>query len=262
MTRATRTGSQPSCHYDLAVGAFNGIDAERVVHELDVFIGSAQPNFNTAAMYKEPRCGTPTAIELSERVRPVLDRLFPTWEDDCQGSKFEAFSQMREACMRLNAQIASRVEIDEILAGHDASPQLSAASLHNDVWSAASTQWKTGHRQEAVLAAAKAVNSRLQAKLDRRDVTEVKLVQAAFSEKDPVQGQPRLRFPEVEDEQTRESMRMGAMSFGVGCFQAIRNPVGHLPNEAHELTEQEALERLAAWSLFARWVDQATLVTD
>ncbi len=169
---------------------------------------------------------------------------------------------MREACMRLNAQIASRVEIDEILAGHDASPQLSAASLHNDVWSAASTQWKTGHRQEAVLAAAKSVNSRLQAKLDRRDVTEVKLVQAAFSEKDSVPGQPRLRFPEVEDEQTRESMRMGAMSFGVGCFQAIRNPVGHLPNEAHELTEQEALERLAAWSLFARWVDQATLVAD
>ena len=56
-------------------------------------------------------------------------------------------------------------------------------------------------------------------------------------------------------------MRQGAMAFGAGCFQAIRNPVGHLPNEEHELTEQEALERLAAFSLLARWIQEATLET-
>ena len=55
-------------------------------------------------------------------------------------------------------------------------------------------------------------------------------------------------------------MRQGAMSFGVGCFQAIRNPVGHLPNDEHELTEQQALERLAALSLLARWVDEADIL--
>jgi hypothetical protein len=47
------------------------------------------------------------------------------------------------------------------------------------------------------------------------------------------------------------------MNFGAGCFMAIRNPVGHLPNDEHELTEQEALERFAALSLLARWIDQA-----
>jgi hypothetical protein len=41
------------------------------------------------------------------------------------------------------------------------------------------------------------------------------------------------------------------------CFAAIRNPVGHLPNDQVELTEQSALERLAALSLLARWVDEA-----
>ena len=51
------------------------------------------------------------------------------------------------------------------------------------------------------------------------------------------------------------------MSFGVGCFQAIRNPVGHLPNEQVELTEQEALERLSSLSLFARWIEEAELIT-
>ena len=101
----------------------------------------------------------------------------------------------------------------------------------------------------------------LQAKLHRRDVSEVNLVQEAFSQSDPAPKRPRLRFPMIQDEGTRESMTQGTLSFGVGCFQAIRNPVGHLPNEEHELSEQEALERLAALSLLARWIDQANLVT-
>lgn len=65
----------------------------------------------------------------------------------------------------------------------------------------------------------------------------------------------------VEDGQTRDSMTHGVSHFGAGCFQTIRNPVGHLPNEEHELTEQGALERLATLSLFAGWIDQAVLVT-
>lgn len=100
-------------------------------------------------------------------------------------------------------------------------------------------------------------NSRLQEKLNRRDLSEVKLVREALSDKPPEPGKPRLRFPDVGDEQTRESMRQGVMGFGAGCFQAIRNPVGHLPNDEHELSEQSALERLAALSLFVRWIDQA-----
>ena len=101
----------------------------------------------------------------------------------------------------------------------------------------------------------------LQTKLGRRDLSDVKLAREAFSEKDPKEGQSRLRFPAITDEQTQESMRQGVMSFGAGCFQAIRNPVGHLPNEENELTEQEALERLAALSLLARWIDEAEVVS-
>jgi hypothetical protein len=47
------------------------------------------------------------------------------------------------------------------------------------------------------------------------------------------------------------------MGFGAGCFQAIRNPPGHLPNEEHELSEQEAVEQLAALSPLARWIEKA-----
>ena len=118
-------------------------------------------------------------------------------------------------------------------------------------------QWSTGHRHEAVLAAAKAVNSLLETKVGRRDVSETDLVKQSFSDKTPEPGKPRLRFTGYSNEQTAKSMRQGVMDFGAGCFAAIRNPIGHLPNDEVELDEQTALERLAALSLLARWIDEA-----
>ena len=108
------------------------------------------------------------------------------------------------------------------------------------------------------MAASKAVNALLESKVGRSDVSEVKLVTAALSEKPPTQTcAPRLRFPDIDGEQTRASLTAGVLSFGVGCFRAIRNPLGHLPDDQHDITEQEALEQLAAWSLFARWIERA-----
>ena len=77
-----------------------------------------------------------------------------------------------------------------------------------------------------MLATAKAVNSHLQAKLGRQDVSEGDLVKQALSREEPQVGKPRLRFLDIRDEQTRESVRQGVMNFGSGCFGAIRNPVG------------------------------------
>ncbi|MER6974400.1 TIGR02391 family protein [Nocardioides sp. NPDC000445] len=50
------------------------------------------------------------------------------------------------------------------------------------------------------------------------------------------------------------------MHLGQGLFSGIRNPLNHVG--ADDLTEQEALETLAAWSLFARWVDRAVVAID
>ena len=167
----------------------------------------------------------------------------------------------RDAAERLAARLRNQDSIGELIGDSDSSPKLSASALHPLVWKSASAQWSTGHRQEAVLAAAKAVNSLLQDRVGRRDVSEVALVREAFSDSAPGPARSRLHFPDIQDAQTRESMRQGVMSFGVGCFQAIRNPVGHLPNEQVELTEQEALERPSSLSLFARWIEEAELIT-
>jgi hypothetical protein len=143
-----------------------------------------------------------------------------------------------------------------------APPMPNADQLHPSVWKAAAPQWAARHLHDAIMAASKAVNAMLQAKIGRSDIAEVALVQEAFSKNPPAPGRPRLRFPTIEDDKTRESQTQGSLSFGVGCFQAIRNPVGHLPDERYTLTEQDALERLASMSLFARWIEQATLTAE
>ncbi|HMT05936.1 MAG TPA: TIGR02391 family protein [Solirubrobacterales bacterium] len=206
-------------------------------------------------------CGRAKALAWSEKVRPILDRLYPEWREENEEDPYFEFGQERDASSRLIERIKSRAEVEEMLGPASPAPRLIADQFHGLVWTAAQAQWTTGHRHEAVLAAAKAVNSQLQAKLDRRDLSEVRLVREAFSDKEPAKGRSRLAFPQIQDEQTRNSVREGVMNFGVGCFMAIRNPVGHVPNDDHDLSEQQALECLAALSLLARWIDESEPTT-
>ena len=55
---------------------------------------------------------------------------------------------------------------------------------------------------------------------------------------------------------SRDSARR-AIAFGRGCFMAIRNVLSHEDGDATELSEQVALEYLAAFSISARWIDSA-----
>lgn len=239
----------------------DGVDLGWVREKLEEFARETEPvnqsgsgfiTLNTA-----PACGRDRALALVETIRPILERLYPEWRSENDLDAYDEFSQERDAAKRLLARLESQEETRSHLGGSDLSPRISAASLHPLIWRAAEAQWSTGHRHEAVLAAAKAVNSHLQSKVGRRDLSEADLVRQAFSEKDPQPGHPRLRFKAVLDDQTRASMRQGVSDFGAGCFSAIRNPLGHRPNEEVELDEQTALERLAALSLLVRWIDEA-----
>lgn len=145
---------------------FDGVDTAAVDAELERFVSQTTPrNMSGGGLitpHNEPACGRAQAVELGERVRPILDRLYPGWRDENPLDMNFEFAQGRDASARLRARIASRAEIDAMLGGGDPSPKLAGSALHDLVWRAASAQWSTGHRHEAVLAAAKAVNSRPQ----------------------------------------------------------------------------------------------------
>jgi hypothetical protein len=165
-------------------------------------------------------------------------------------------SHDREWTVRCVETINREAEIRENL-GEDA-PELNASKMHPWVWEGARSLWQSGHFGEAVEAAAKKLNAEAQNKVSRRDVSETSLFQQCFSDDDPQEGKPRLRLPDDDGGRTAQNVRRGIRAFAEGCFAAIRNPAAH---DGGEMSETDALERLAALSMLARWLDQATLLT-
>ncbi|MFF1839476.1 TIGR02391 family protein [Streptomyces sp. NPDC058231] len=99
-----------------------------------------------------------------------------------------------------------------------------------------------------------------QNKLGRKDLSETKLFQQAFSLDEPKPGQPRLRLMDKDGSDAFRNVHRGPSAFAEGFFAGIRNPNSHTDG-LPELPEHEALEQLAALSVLARWVDTVALVT-
>lgn len=142
-------------------------------------------------------------------------------------------------------------------------PTLTTNGLHPWVWHAVVNLWDGGHYKQAVNAAASAVEEQTQVKLDREDLGGTKLYAEAFR-LDTKTGERRLRFANLTEvtadgkrTQTWKSAHQGAMHLGQGCVEGIRNINAH---GTRDLTEQEALEYLAALSVLARWVDECKVV--
>jgi hypothetical protein len=136
-------------------------------------------------------------------------------------------------------------------------PTMGAEAMHPTVWGAASRLWRDRHFREAVAAAAEAVALLVKSRTGRNDVSDTSLWQEAFSDKEPVPGKPRLRWPGDPANRDVSSMNSGLRFYAPGVQMTIRNSVAH---GAGHLDEQAAVERLAALSLLARWVDECDLV--
>ena len=138
-------------------------------------------------------------------------------------------------------------------------PQLAAAHLHPTVWGACLSLWDSRHYRQAAITAAQAVNAQLQNKLGRRDVSERDAAAQAFSLDEPKEGQPRLRFVSIDkgsEPDTWESRHSGARFLGMGLFAGVRNVLSH-GDPREEIEPDTSLEYLAAFSVLARWIDDA-----
>jgi hypothetical protein len=194
----------------------------------------------------------PVVVRIAGAVDSVLP---PRFVRQARGWEW---GQVRTVLLQLRGLLQGQRELEEILG--PTGPQLVADRLHPWVWNAAAQLWDDGHRREAIQAAATQVEIHLQAKLGRSDISGVALVREAFTLDPPASGRPRLRFANMSRRsQAYRNAHEGAGHFGAGCFQAIRNPVTH---QLVQPDEAEALERLAALSILARWVDLAVRKTD
>lgn len=194
-------------------------------------------------------------VKQAQIVEQVLDRVVPGWRSLEIDMRRSRWTRHREAALRACQELAREQEIRENL-GENA-PELSAAELHPWVWSGASSLWQSGHYREAVVGSLLKLNAETQNKVGRRDVSETDLFRQSFSLDVPKAGKARLRRMTPDASDTYKSVQRGAMMFAEGVFAGIRNPLSHDADQ--ELSEQEALEYLAALSVLARWVDSSTV---
>lgn len=192
-------------------------------------------------------------VKRAQVVEQILDRVVPTWRTDVQKKDRQKWSVHYEASIRAREELVRAEGVRENL-GENA-PELSAAKLHPWIWEGAKSLWQSGHYREAVGGAIRKLNAETQNKVGRRDVSETNLFKQAFSMDQPKADATRLRRMKDDGSDTYKSVQRGAMTFAEGVFAGIRNPLSHEAEQ--ELSEQEALEYLAALSVLARWVDQS-----
>lgn len=139
-------------------------------------------------------------------------------------------------------------------------PDLAADKFHPWVWNTASLWWQAGDIQEAVQAAARSVNARLQQKLSQAYPGQAMIGQDAAFPGYPGGGQS-LQSP-LGRSSARWQDQGGAADFAAQCFEVIFSPVAQ--GAGRELSAQVALEQLAALSLLAQWIegDSADRVTE
>lgn len=202
-----------------------------------------------AAIYGDPS----PQLQRFEKIRWTLGVFTENTPDS-------AFQSAQRGGLRRSVEMLEAIAED--VDAHIASPTLppiGTAELHPWVTEASAQLWANGHDQQAVQAAAAAVEARLRAKVSVHQGSAASLAAAVFSIAEPTEGNPRLRFrsfaPVGSD--VWKSAHDGAGAFGRGCMLRIRNLYSH----DYGQDPQQGLEALAALSLFARWVDEAELVT-
>lgn len=226
-------------------------------------------NFLAAVQYRQRMKGQPywgrANAKVQRQVLPVLriaERVDTSLVEPIRtavlkhGEDSREYQRLCDAINQLIGAVEQRQTLDEFLG--PAGPQLAAGSLHPWVWESASRLWEDGHRRESIQSAATHIDLQLQAKLNSSAAPGSDLVTQAFTIDDPKPNKPRLRFPGLTPgTETWRSAHEGAMSFGRGCFMAIRNLATHTLDQPDE---QPALEVLAALSVLARWIDEAEVV--
>lgn len=193
-------------------------------------------------------------------VEQISDRVWPEWRDHLPprvGMIDWEYTPLLQIAKQVLVMLTRKDEVEQNLG--EAGPALSVATMHRDVWDASKSLWRNGHFGEAVDAAARSVNASLQAKVGRRDISDARLVTESFSLDPPRPDAPRLRMMNDDGSETYRSLHTGAMAFGQGCFKAIRNVLAHEYGGLADPPEEEALHYLAAFSVLARWIEQATV---
>lgn len=170
--------------------------------------------------------------------------------------------EVRTTAARVRGRLSMMISEAEA-AAESATPGFAPSELHEVIWTAAAAHWTTHQYRVAVREASEALTVHWKGRLGRNDVTDTSFWQQTLSTGDPEPGKPKLAWPGPAEDQTAKSMRGGLAplagalnNLATGLNLTVRNVATHTRDE---LTEQEGMERLAAYSYFARLLDQCEI---
>lgn len=187
-------------------------------------------------------------------VEKILELVYADWPRNHSPIINEEYGSKREAAMHARAKVQNAAEIELNLS--KPGPILRADNFHPEIWNQAQLYWSSGFYRSAVQTCGTLIDIRLQAFTGRRDITGRDLVNQSFSTDEPQIGKPRIRVPEQENAESTRSLREGVQNLALACFALVRNLSTHT---VEEMTEHEALERLALFSLFLKKLDLCSL---
>lgn len=193
------------------------------------------------------------ALPLTQR---IIAKVSPETPLDPDTYESTWYWEVRVAIRQTLELLKHRAEVQKYLGNEG--PVMQVNQLHPVVWNAAKDLWRDKHYGQAVNRAATFLNAHVQDKSGRTDVSDKDLMAQVFKPDAPKAGSPRLHWQGDVSDKTLTSMREGVHSYAMGVSQAIRNPAVH---GTDEVPKQVALERLAALSVFARWIDECALVS-
>ncbi|MFI8793136.1 TIGR02391 family protein [Streptomyces sp. NPDC055105] len=170
--------------------------------------------------------------------------------------------EVRATAARVRGRLSTMISEAEETA-ESATPGFAPSELHEVIWTAAAAHWTTHQYRVAVREASEALTVHWKERLGRNDVTDTSFWQQTLSAGEPEPGKPKLAWPGPAEDQTAKSMRGGLAplagalnNLATGLNLTVRNVATHTRDE---LTEQEGMERLAAYSYFARLLDQCEI---
>ncbi|WP_245962290.1 TIGR02391 family protein [Streptomyces ardesiacus] len=146
-------------------------------------------------------------------------------------------------------QILGRLEALTDKAEAELPPTTGVEAMHPTIWGAARKLWLDGHFRLAVQSAAETLISQLKTRTGLTNMDATNVYEKVFNTKSPV-----LTWPGDPNDRTVSSMQNGLSKYAPGLNMTVRNTATHGPSD--EMTAQQALERLAALSLLAHWIDE------
>jgi hypothetical protein len=194
------------------------------------------------------------AYIMVQGIRTPIDPI-SNWRNVTQPKAFLAPGEIRATCASIRGRLDS-LELDAKAGNDDGVPAFAPSAFHAVIWTAAAPHWTNHQYRVSVREAGEALNLHWKERLGRTDVPDTDFWGQSLASEPAKPGVPRLRWPGPDTDNTVRSMREGLMGLARGLNLAVRNVATH---SREEISEQDGMERLGAYSYLARQLDQCEI---